>query len=160
MTVKTLSGSKFSIGPAAASTVDTLAEFAALSYVLVGEVEDMGEMGDESSVVQFAAIGDARVRKGKGARDAGTQTVVVGKDPLDAGQQAMKAAEATQFEYAIKIELADAPTPNYLNTVFYYRGLVMSQRDRFGRNDDFVRTVFNVGVNSKPIEVPAAEFTS
>jgi hypothetical protein len=36
----------------------------------------------------------------------------------------------------------------------------MSQRDRLGSNDNIVRTVFNVGVNSKPIELPAEEFTS
>ena len=160
MTVKTLSGSTFSIGPQVAGTVDTLAEFEALSYVEVGEVEDFGELGDESSVVSFAAVGDARVRKGKGARDGGTMVLVVGKDPLDAGQLALKAAERTTFEYAIKVELSDAPTAGHTNTTTYFRGLVMSQRDRYGQNDNIVRTVFNIGVNSAPIEVPAEEITT
>ena len=156
MTVKTLSGAMLAIGPAITSDTDTLAEFEALAYVDVGEVEDYGEMGDESPLVPFAAVGDGRVRQSKGARNAGAQTFIVGRDPLDAGQTAMKAAEATKFEYALRITMADAPSPLYSNTIFYYRGLVSSARIRMGQNDNIVRDVYVVAVNSKPLEDPAA----
>ena len=160
MTVKTLSGAKIYIGPAATEDTDTEAEYAALTpYVLVGEVEDMGELGDESPLVNFASIGDGRIRKLKGARDAGTMTIVTGKDPLDAGQAAMKAAERTKFEFAFKIELEDAPTEDYTDTIFYFRGLVASQRDRLGTNDNVIRTVFALAVNSEILEIPAEEIT-
>ena len=52
----------------------------------------VGEFGDQSNDVTFAAIGDSRVRHAKGARDAGTLSLTCAHDPLDAGQAAMEAA--------------------------------------------------------------------
>lgn len=155
--ITTLSGAKFFLGPVATKEVDTKTEYDALTYVEIGEVEDYGEIGDESSAVTFAAVGDARVRKLKGARDAGTMQLIVGKDALDPGQAALKAAEKTKFEYAFKIVLADAPDEDYTDTTYYFRALVMSQRDRLGTNDNVLRTVFNLGINSEMLEVPAEE---
>lgn len=161
MTVKTLSGAKLSIGPAVtAAEADSLAEFEALVYQQVGEVEDMGESGDEAPLVTFASVGDGRVRNLKGARNAGVQALVVGHDPLDVGQQALIAAEGTQFEFAIKIELADAPTPEYTNTIIYKRCLVASKRIRMGTNDNVVRRAVALAATSGEFEAPAEQFTS
>ncbi|MFG1371488.1 iron ABC transporter substrate-binding protein [Xanthobacter oligotrophicus] len=157
MTVTTTSGTKIYIGPAVtAAAADTTAEFAALTYVEVGEVQNLGEFGDESSSVSFASIGDARTRKLKGARDAGTLALTVGRDPLDVGQIALKAAEKTKFEYAIKVVAADAPSAGHTNSIFYFRALVMSGRNNFGANDSVTTAVFNLGINSEVYEVPSA----
>ena len=126
------------------------------SYVEIGTIENLGELGDESNLVNFAAIGDARVRKLKGARDGGTMTVVVGRDPLDPGQAAMRAAEATKYEYNFKLVEADAPTEDYDDSVSYFRGLVSSQRKNLGGNDDVTKRTFNIAVNSAVNEIEAA----
>lgn len=155
MSVNTAGGTRVYIGPVHAAATDTTSEYAALTWVEVSEVESVNEIGDESSVVTFASLADTRLRKLKGTRDAGTAIIVVGKDPFDVGQIAMKAAEKTKFDYNIKIELADKLDANDTNTIFYFAGPVLSQRDNIGANDHVVRTTFNVGVNTPIIEVPA-----
>jgi len=153
MTVKTASGSKIYIGTTASAT--TLAAYQADTYTEIGEVEDMGEFGDSSSEVTFASIGDARVRKSKGARDAGTMAVVVGHDPLDAGQDAMETAEQTNYEYNFKVVIADAKNANFSSTVKYFTGPIMSQRMNIGANDHIVRKTYNIGVNTALFEDPS-----
>src|SRR4249920_1455521 len=95
--IETTSGTKFFISTtAAASTVDTLAEYEALTWQEILEVEDLGNVGDVSSEVTGAAISDSRIRKAKGARNAGTMNVICFDTvPLDAGQEAVIAAEAS-----------------------------------------------------------------
>jgi hypothetical protein len=155
MSVTTATGWKLYISAPSPAT-DTLSEYEALTWTEVKEIENLGDFGDESSAVTFASLSDARVRKLKGARDAGTMAIVVGRDPLDPGQQAMIAAEKTNFEYPFKIVAADNPSASYTPTTFYFKGLVMSQRNAAGANDNVVRTTFNVGINTPLIEDLAA----
>jgi len=146
--IQTTSGTKFYISTAAAaSTVDSVAEYEALTFTEVMEVENLGNIGDVSTEVTGAAIGDSRIRKAKGARNAGTMNVVCFDTvPLDDGQVAVIAAEKTIDNYAFKIELP-APlvgTPE----IQYFRGLVMSNETELGTNDNIRRRRFNIGVNS------------
>lgn len=151
----TASGTKFSIGPSA-GTASSVSEYAALTpYTLVGLIETFGEVGDESSAVTFAAIGDGRTRKAKGARDAGTMTLTVGDDALDAGQLALIAAEGSNVNFAFKMVLPDRSTVSGTDTTLYFRGLVMSKRLNVGGNDNVVRRTFSIGINSQIYEVPA-----
>jgi hypothetical protein len=154
----TASGTRVYIGAAVTSTAaDTIAEFTAMTgWTEIGLVETVGEFGDESSAVTFAAIGDGRMRKAKGARDAGTIALTVAHDPLDAGQAAIDVAEGTNNNYAFKVVLPDAPTDAYSDSIFYFRGLVMSKRKNIGANDNVVRNTYNVGVNSEIFTDPAS----
>lgn len=154
MTVTTASGSKVSIGPTTAAA--TAAAYAALAYVPTGEVQNLGEFGDQSNDVTFTSLSDGRVRHLKGARDAGVLALVCGRDPLDPGQIALRAAEKTKFAYAFKIEAADAEDEDHTNSVFYFHALVQSARDNFGENDAVVTTTFNLGIVTAIIEVPSA----
>lgn len=154
----TASGARIYIGNAAVtSAVDTLAEFEATSsWIEIGLVESLGEYGDESSTVTFAALGDGRVRKAKGARDAGVLALTVAHDPTDVGQVAIEAAEGTNNNYPFKVVLPDGPTPAYSDTIQYFRGLVMSKRLNVGTNDNVVRKTFNIGLNSEVYTDPAS----
>ena len=157
--ITTASGTKLYIGPAFTQE-PTLVNFEAITegdWELVNEVSSLGEFGDEAAEVNFSAIGDGRVRKLKGARDAGTMAVVVGRDPLDDGQRAMVAAEKTKFRYAFKVVAEDAPSEEFTNSEYYFVGLVMSRRENYGENDNVVTITFNVGVDSEIIEVPSEE---
>lgn len=155
MTITSAAGAKVFIGTTVLATTESA--FAADTYTEIKEVEDLGELGDESEAITFAPLGEARVRKLKGARDAGTLVLVVGRDPLDPGQIALKAAEKTSFEHNIKIVANDAPDADHTNSVYYFRGLVMSARDNYGQQNNVVRTTFNIGINSAILEVPAEE---
>jgi len=157
MTVNTAGGAKIYIGPTATSTTDTQGEYEALSYVEVGEVEDLGQVGDEDADVAFTALNDSRVRHFKGPTDGGTIAVVAGDDTTDTGQAAMDAAFANKTEdYAFKLELADELTLAGTPTTLYFRGKVMSMRRNVGNVSNVVRKNYNVGVNSDFIEVQAA----
>ena len=157
MAITTAAGSKIYIGPVRTAATDTIAEYAALAWVEIGEVETLGEFGDESASVNFLAVGDARNRKLKGARDAGTLALTVGRDPLDPGQTALRAAEKGKFEYAFKVVAADAPDEDHTDSVYYFGALVMSARDNYGNADNVVRTTFNLGINTEILEEAAAE---
>ncbi|APX70748.1 MULTISPECIES: phage tail tube protein [unclassified Brucella] len=150
MSVTTASGSKIYIGPTTTVTGATDAEiitaYKALVYQEVKEVESLGEFGDEANDVTFTSLSDARVRHLKGARDAGVLALVVGRDPFDAGQSAMRAAEKTKFTYAIKIIAADAEDANDTPTTFYFHALIQSAKENFGEADNVVKTNFNLGI--------------
>lgn len=150
----TASGAKLFIGPSVTSATNTAALFAALTWTEVGLVESLGDFGDESSSVTGAALGDGRIRKSKGARDAGTMAIVCFDDGSDVGQQAMVAAEATKSNFAFKIVIPNRLNATGTDEIDYFRGLVMSKRRTIGNNDNLVRRNFNLGVNSPVIEVP------
>lgn len=151
MAVVTASGTQVYIGPQVTQAEsDSLIEYQAMSnWTLIGEVESVGEFGDQANDVTFASLGDARVRHAKGARDAGTMALVCGHDPLDTGQVAIDLAEQTKSNFAFRVILPDAPTGTFSNTVFYFRGLVASRRKNIGSNDNIIRVNYNVLLNSE-----------
>lgn len=157
MAIITASGTQVYIGPQVTETAaDTLIEFQALSgWTSIGLVESVGEFGDQSNDVTFAAIGDARVRHAKGAADAGTMAIVCAHDPLDAGQLAVETAQQTNLNYAFRVTLPDSPGAPFTNTEIYFRGLVSSRRKNIGNNDNVVRNNYNVLINSPLFTAPS-----
>ncbi len=153
MTISTGSGVTFFLGSAGQAA--SIPEFEADSYVEVGEIEDAGQVGDESSEIQFTTLADGRVRKFKGPRDAGTQTIVCGADSSDEGQTAMVAAEAEILDFNMKLVLNDQLTLSGTPTILYYFGKVMSKRRNIGNASNVLRYNFNCGINSPVLEVPA-----
>lgn len=154
--IVTASGTRVYIGVAVASTIDSIAEFEAVStWTEVGLVESVGEYGDEANLVTFQAVGDGRVRKAKGARDAGTLALVCGHDPTDVGQAALIAAEATNDKYSFKIVLPDGPV-GYSDTIQYFRGLVLGKRQNVGNNENVIRRNFSIAIDSEVFEDPAS----
>lgn len=152
MTVFSSAGIKVSIGPVADATVDSVGEFAALSYTQIGEVETIGEFGDTSNTIVFTGISDSRTTKVKGSRNAGGFTVTMARDTADAGQIALRAAEKTKFDYAVKIEYSDASagSPSQ-NSIQYFRAKVMSLTDNIGGVDDITRASAQFEITSEPL---------
>lgn len=168
MSIHKTAGTKFYISPASLISDDVNAmtdseaiDFfeAIVDWVEVGEVEDYGEIGDSAQAITFTAVGDRRVRKLKGPRDAGVQNLVVGRDPLDDGQDEMIDAEQEDFNHAFKIELADAPSASYSPSVMYYGGLVMTRPTNIGNVTAVTRRTFNIGINTALYEVSTPAIT-
>lgn len=159
MSVNTAAGSRLFVGTTLAidqtSEVTALADFASDVYTEVGEVEDLGEFGDEAGEAQFSSLADRRVRKFKTTFDAGSIPVVCGDDSSDAGQQAMLAAFASDLDYNFKVLLNDQLTISGTPTVQYFRGKVMSKRRVVGMVTNVVRRRFAVGINSEIYEIAA-----
>jgi len=153
MTVNTAAESTIAIGTTAAAT--DITGFQADTYIEVGEVEDLGEFGDQAEEVTFTALANRRTRKFKGSFNAGTLTVVCGSDGVDVGQDAMIAAFASDDDYNFRVTLNDAITVSGTPTVLYCRGKVMSKQRNVGQVNNIVRQTFAVGINSEILEVAA-----
>lgn len=157
MAVETAAGSRLYISTTIpASSTDTQQEFEALSYTEVGEVEEIGEFGDQVGQATFTALANRRVRKFKTSYDAGDLTVTVGFDSGDAGQDAMMTALANDFDYAIKVTLDDgsAGSPSSPST-FYFLAKVMGGRLTVSNVDAIVRRNFTLGISSAIVQVDA-----
>lgn len=147
---------KISLGTKTPATTQT--EYAADTYTLLGEVGNRGEFGDSANPVTWSSLGDGRVRKAKGVRDAGDMTVTVAFDKGDAGQGAVIAAEADDSiaDYNLKIEFPDGKPdaePPVPNTIAYMPVKVMSFRIGGGGNDDVVQGTITFSINGKPLIV-------
>lgn len=154
MAVKTGSGTKLYISTTVpASTVDTAAEFDALTYTKLGLLSSLGDFGDEAAVVQFVDMETSRVQKLAGPKDAGSLQAQCGYDALDAGQAAFADACDDGFEYAFKIEVADKQSDLYTNSLYFFKGVVRSKRIS-NADPNGVRTrSFQVEINSQIYEI-------
>ncbi len=134
------------IGHAVTTTQsDTLGEFQAMTgWDEIGLVQSIGAFGDKSNTVTFASLGDARMRKQKGVRDAGDMTITVAHDPNDSGQAAVETAEADDSAYAIKVVLPDSG-----NTVLYFRAFVMSVPIEIGASDNVIKKTYGFAIDSE-----------
>ena len=150
-------GSRFFIGGQMTPETDMVeGDFDSETWVEVDPLEGFDDFGDEAEEVTFQAMNRNRVQKRKGTRNAGTVAVVAARNDADEGQEAMLDAEASNFNYAFKIEYPDAPEGGTPSTD-YFVGLVMSKRvtGGDGANNVLMRN-FNIGINSNIVEVAAA----
>lgn len=154
MGVSVTGGSKVYIGTTKAIATD--ADYATDTFTEIKDVQDFGELGDQVEEVKFTAVSDRRVRKLKGARDAGELQITVGRNPTDPGQNAARTAMASDFPFNFKIVLNDAPTPTGTPTTIYFRANVNGVRVKFGGVNDVTKQTFALGVTSAIAETPAA----
>lgn len=150
MTVSTAALANVAIGTTLAASNQL--EFEADNYTVVGEAEDLGEFGDTAEEVGFTSLNDRRMRKFKGAFNAGNMTIQLGLDVSDAGQTALLAAFASDDDYNFRVELNDGSNSN---TFLYFRGKVMTSPFNVGNVNNVVRRTFTVGINSAIVQVDA-----
>lgn len=153
--VSTSSGVRIFLGPVN-TTADSIEDFEALSWTEIEPVQSLGEFGDNSQVVTFAALKDGRMRKSKGTSDAGDLNVVVGANARDPGQIAALAASKTKFSYAVKVVEADAPDANDTDTTSYFLAKVMSFRKNVGEANSIVTRTLVLAIDTEIFEDPSA----
>lgn len=154
MAISASTGAKFYIGPVTAAA--TVSAYAALTYVEVTGVETIGEFGDTAAQITFTPLAGDRVRKFKGARDSGDLQVVCAADPLDPGQIAMIAAEATKFGYACKIVLEDSADANDTDSAIYFHAKVMSVPLNISGANDVTKRNFGLAIDTAIFSSPSA----
>lgn len=157
MALSTMAGAKFSVSTLpAASTVDTVTEYAALTFTDAGYVESIGAFGDSTQDVTFADLTSKRAIHFAGLNDAGTTSLMVGADPADAGQDALDLSFTNNaFEYAFKIELSDKLSLAGTNTIYYFRGRTMSKQQQGGDVNTVAKKSYSVGINTALTEKAA-----
>lgn len=136
----------------------SLAEFAALTWVQVKGVGNLGETGSTTNILNYDTWDDEVTQKSKGMTNAGDPELEVRSDPNDAGQAIMLAGADTRFNYAFKVEGNDKPDndPDSTPTIRYNRGMIAGPRQPNGRVEDFQLDVYTLALNQKQITVPAA----
>lgn len=155
MTVNTSALAKIYIGPVVnGNAVVTEGVYKPLTYVEIGEVEDIGEFGDKANNINFTALNNRRVRKFKGSFDAGNVSLTLGRDAKDTGQVAVKAAQVTDFDYAFKIVLNDASAGSpSSNSVIYFPAKVMDFGTNIGNVESITKRSVNLAIVQNPLEV-------
>ena len=159
--IRKTAGSKLYIGDATTvpSTDVDASTFSAITYVEVGAIIDLGEVGDQSQEITLDLIDRQRLIRLKGTRDGGTMQIVVAADEgAEAGQEDMIEAEATAYDYAFKIELDDAPATGSdpTPTTIEFLGQVMSKRLSLGTANNVVQATYVVAVNTNQLLTAAA----
>jgi hypothetical protein len=125
------------------------------SWIEVGGVETLPEYGDSANEVEQILIADRRVRKAKGARNAGGGDLVCANIAADAGHIRMKEAVESNLNYPIKIVYDDKLTALGSGSTDYFRALIMSARRNGGGADDPDRITFMMGINTEITTSPA-----
>lgn len=133
------------------------AAFEALTFVEVKNVGMIGDFGITDNLVSYDELATVVNQKQKGIGDAGSPQVDMSENPTDPGQILMRTAGDTKYQYAFKVENADATSASESNTIYYFRAVVSGPLHPGGRNQDFLLERYTLGINQKPIKVaPAA----
>lgn len=127
MAVRTSAGTTIGIVAAAPATYDATG-YAALTFVTIGEVTDLGEFGREYALVTHNPIDDRGTVKKKGSFNEGSMSLTVGLDTDDAGQILAKTASKSDADYSFEVTTQNGD-------VYYFRAQVMSFKVNLGSVD-------------------------
>lgn len=145
MAVMTSAGSTLSIATGSPATYDATG-FTALTYVVIGEVTDIGELGRDYSVVNHSPVGSRAVKKFKGSYNNGAMQIKLARDTSNAGQTAMRAALLSDADYSFKVTLQDL-------TKIHFIGKVTSFKVQVGTVDQITGSSCNIEISGDIIEV-------
>lgn len=155
MSINASAGAKLYACATSTPSADDVSAFEALTWIEIGEIESIGEYGDAAAQITFTSLGDSRVRKLKGAYDAGDITVTLAHDPTDAGQLALKTMAAAKFSYPFKVALEDSADANDTDSVEYFHAKVMSRRLNIGGASDVTKRTVSLSIDSAIVEDPS-----
>lgn len=115
---------------------------AALTYVDIDNVGQLGQYGFKTNMVSYKVFSRLMDLKAKGSTDGGSLTIECATDKTDPGQIAATAAgvPTVSDNYMFKITF-----PN--GDVDYVRGPVGGPESKGGNNEAFRISTFTVGVN-------------
>jgi hypothetical protein len=155
--IRTLAGAKVFIGTEGfvPSPPDDPSAYEADTWTEIGGIETLFEYGDSANEVEQILIGDNRVRKAKGARNAGGGDLICANFPNDPGHIIMNEAVLSNLNYPIKVTYNDKITALGNGSTDYFRVLVMSARRQGGGADDPDRISFMMGINTEITTSPA-----
>ncbi len=129
------------------------AGFEALTWIEIGNVVTFPDFGITDNIVSQDYASTDVSQKQKGFRSASDTELVVGYDPDDTGQTAIRTAAGTRYNYAFKLESSDAPDSGTTNTIRYSRGVVGGPNFAGGGGEDFDNETYQIGLNQAPVIV-------
>lgn len=152
------SGTKAYIAPAATTEPANAAAYAALTWTEIGNIASYAAFGDTVNIINAPVVGDSRVRKATGSRDAGNMTLRVYPDDSDAGQAAVIAGSATGSTYPIRIDFPNASKvtqPGGTVAKRYFMAIIAGGQETPGGNEDIITAEYTFALTSKITPVAA-----
>ena len=133
------------------------AGYALLTFTEVGQIEDGGAFGDESSEVTFDSLGSGRTTKVKGQRNSGTFDLVTGLDDEDSGQALLYTAEADDStgNYHFKVTFPNKLSSGGTDAIRYFSGKVLSTRENLGTANNVVSLTATISIDTPVVRVAA-----
>lgn len=142
-------GSTVHIATGAPATFDATGWAAVTPWVEIGEIDDIGEYGEEDSILSRTPLKTGTVQKLKGGTDFGTLPLQMAMVPGDVGHVALKAARASKNAYSIKVTYQDG-------TKDYFRALVTSYKKSIGSSENFTKASTALAITSATTTVDPA----
>lgn len=141
----TSAGTTIAVSASAPATYDA-AGFAALTFVDIGEVTDLGEFGREYASVTHNPLGDRKTVKRKGSYNDGAITMQMARVPGDAGHVILLAGLDSDDSYSFEVTLQDG-------TVNYFSAQIMSYKTGVGSVDQITTASTTLEIDNDIIEV-------
>ena len=123
-------GSTFSVVAGAPATFDVTG-YAALTWVPVGEVEDIPAFGKKRATVNFTSL-NGQVQKFGGITDNGQLAITVGLNTDDSGQILLKAGVSSNTAYSFRVVTQNGDA-------YYFRAIVTSFEVNVGSGQDVTK---------------------
>jgi hypothetical protein len=123
---QTTAGSTIALSASLPTTYDDniTTGFPSLTYTLVGDVTEIGEVGKEYNLVTHNPIGDRKTYKFKGNYNNGSQSLSMASVPTDAGQIILLAAVSSDTSIS-------AVVTDQAGNKQYYTGTPLSFKESF-----------------------------
>jgi len=102
MAIGTVAGTAISISAGTPATFDGTG-YSALTWAVIGNIDDGGEHGREYAEVTFNPIDTRGTRKYKGSFNEGTKTLSIAYDSVDAGMVILKDAVLSDSDFSFKV---------------------------------------------------------
>lgn len=141
-------GTKVYIGGVAPGGAVDASAYSAISWIEIDDVETFSGLMKSSNDVNFTPL-DGDDERLKGSRKVIEATVTCARNPLDPGQLAADAAEASRFKYAFKITFEDAADANDTDSVLYWKAHVMDAGpSSVGGGNDMTKVAYRLAGKS------------
>lgn len=149
MALGTVAGTAISISAAQPATFDSTG-YAALTWTVIGNIDDGGEHGREYAEVTFNPIDTRGTRKYKGSFNEGTKTLSIGYDSDDAGMIVLKTALLSDNDFSFKVSYPGGDTD-------YFQGKALSLKKATGGVDTMKMATVSLSITTNAAGVGIVE---
>jgi hypothetical protein len=144
MSVRTSAGSTLACSAVYPATQDQ-AGYSALTYINIGEITNMGDVGKTFTVVNHSPLGTRQQVKKKGSFNNGSMALKIGRDSSDAGQAALKTGLQSDLYYSFKLTYQDG-------TINYFQALITDFKTSVGTVDQITEVSCTLELQTEIVE--------
>ena len=149
MAVYSSAGSTLKISAAIPATFTNTA-YAALSFVEIGKITDLGEFGREYALITSNVLGSRSTEKFKGSFNEGTVAISALLNNTDAGQVIAKSALESDEDHSFVITTQNGD-------MYYFQAKVMTFKTVIGSTDAMTTATLTLELTSSDTGIGVVE---